>query len=106
MRSRQFFRTLVWAFASVSLATSASADDLLFRYDGDAMPAAAGWESGNVRVERTGVVTLITGSSAHGQGHETTWAQIVADALGVRPEDVTVRHGDTGGENKGTDRRN
>jgi carbon-monoxide dehydrogenase large subunit len=54
-----------------------------------------------VRVERTGAVTLITGSSAHGQGHETTWAQIVADALGVRPEEVTVRHGDTGGAPQG-----
>lgn len=64
-------------------------------------PAAAGWESGNVRVERTGAVTLVTGSSAHGQGHETTWAQIVADALGVRPEEVTVRHGDTGGAPQG-----
>ena len=64
-------------------------------------PAAAGWESGNVRVERTGAVTLVTGSSAHGQGHETTWAQIVADALGVRPEDVVVRHGDTGGAPQG-----
>jgi carbon-monoxide dehydrogenase large subunit len=64
-------------------------------------PAAAGWESGSVRVERTGTVTLVTGSSAHGQGHETTWAQIVADALGVEPEDVTVRHGDTGGAPQG-----
>lgn len=64
-------------------------------------PAAAGWESGSVRVERTGAVTLVTGSSAHGQGHETTWAQIVADALGVSPEDVVVRHGDTGGAPQG-----
>jgi aerobic carbon-monoxide dehydrogenase large subunit len=64
-------------------------------------PAAVGWESGSVRVERTGAVTLVTGSSAHGQGHETTWAQIVADALGVRPEDVVVRHGDTGSAPQG-----
>jgi aerobic carbon-monoxide dehydrogenase large subunit len=64
-------------------------------------PAAVGWESGSVRVERTGAVTVVTGSSAHGQGHETTWAQIVADALGVRPEDVVVRHGDTGGTPQG-----
>jgi carbon-monoxide dehydrogenase large subunit len=64
-------------------------------------PSSMGWESGSVRVERTGAVTLVTGSSAHGQGHETTWAQIVADALGVRPEDVTVRHGDTGGAPQG-----
>src|SRR2546425_1649305 len=45
-----------------------------------------GWESGVVRVERTGKVTAITGSSPHGQGHETTFAQIVADHLGVAYE--------------------
>src|SRR6185295_3609708 len=39
--------------------------------------------------------TAITGSSAHGQGHETTFAQVVADALSMTPEDVTVVHGDT-----------
>jgi carbon-monoxide dehydrogenase large subunit len=54
-----------------------------------------GWESGLVRVERSGKVTAITGSSPHGQGHETTFAQIIADHLGVACEDVIVRHGDT-----------
>ncbi len=54
-----------------------------------------GWESGVVRVERSGKVTAITGSSPHGQGHETTFAQIIADSLGVLYEDVIVRHGDT-----------
>jgi aerobic carbon-monoxide dehydrogenase large subunit len=58
-------------------------------------PAALGWESGSLKVERSGRVTAITGSSAHGQGHETTFAQIVADHLGVTPEDVAVIHGDT-----------
>ncbi len=58
-------------------------------------PCALGWESGSVKVERTGKVTAITGSSAHGQGHETTFAQIVADHLGVTPDDVQVVHGDT-----------
>jgi carbon-monoxide dehydrogenase large subunit len=58
-------------------------------------PCALGWESGSVKVERSGRVTAITGSSAHGQGHETTFAQVVADALGVTPGDVTVVHGDT-----------
>jgi carbon-monoxide dehydrogenase large subunit len=58
-------------------------------------PCALGWESGSVKVERSGRVTAITGASAHGQGHETTYAQVVADALGVTPEDVTVVHGDT-----------
>ncbi|MBI2526361.1 MAG: xanthine dehydrogenase family protein molybdopterin-binding subunit [Candidatus Rokubacteria bacterium] len=64
-------------------------------------PSALGWESGSVRVERSGAVTVVTGSSAHGQGHETTWAQIVADALGVTPEEVVVRHGDTAGAPQG-----
>jgi carbon-monoxide dehydrogenase large subunit len=64
-------------------------------------PAALGWESGSVRVERTGAVTVVTGSSAHGQGHETTWSQIVADVLGVEPGDVVVRHGDTRGAPQG-----
>ncbi|MBI4637066.1 MAG: xanthine dehydrogenase family protein molybdopterin-binding subunit [Candidatus Rokubacteria bacterium] len=64
-------------------------------------PAALGWESGSVRVERTGAVTVVTGSSPHGQGHETTWAQIVADALGVAPSAVRVQHGDTRGVPQG-----
>lgn len=54
------------------------------------------WESAKVRVHPTGSVTLFTGSSAHGQGHETTFAQIVADRLGVDMEQVDVVHGDTG----------
>jgi aerobic carbon-monoxide dehydrogenase large subunit len=58
-------------------------------------PCALGWESGSIKVERSGRVTAITGSSAHGQGHETTFAQIVADHLGVTPDDVAVVHGDT-----------
>jgi aerobic carbon-monoxide dehydrogenase large subunit len=58
-------------------------------------PCALGWESGSIKVERSGRVTAITGASAHGQGHETTFAQIVADALGVVPDDVSVVHGDT-----------
>jgi carbon-monoxide dehydrogenase large subunit len=58
-------------------------------------PCALGWESGSLKVERSGRVTAITGSSAHGQGHETTFAQIVADHLGVTPDDVVVVHGDT-----------
>jgi carbon-monoxide dehydrogenase large subunit len=58
-------------------------------------PAALGWESGSLKVERSGRVTAITGSSAHGQGHETTFAQVIADRLGVEPDDVVVVHGDT-----------
>jgi carbon-monoxide dehydrogenase large subunit len=65
-------------------------------------PAALGWESGVVRMERTGAVTAITGSSPHGQGHETTFAQVVAEHLGVEPDAVTVRHGDTAGAPQGS----
>ena len=57
---------------------------------------AGGWESAMVRVHNTGAVTVYTGSSGHGQGHETAFAQIVADRLGVDPAVVEVVHGDTG----------
>ena len=56
---------------------------------------AGGWESGTVRIEPTAKVTVLTGSSPHGQGEETTFAQIVADQLGISPADITVLHGDT-----------
>ena len=56
---------------------------------------AGGWESASVRMLPTGKVEVVTGSSAHGQGHETAWSQIVADRLGVAFEDVEVLHGDT-----------
>ena len=60
-----------------------------------AMPAG-GWESATVRIEPTGKVTVLTGASPHGQGQETSFAQIAADELGVKIEDITVIHGDTG----------
>lgn len=60
-----------------------------------AMPAG-GWESATVRIEPTGKVTVLTGASPHGQGQETSFAQIAADELGVNLNDVTVIHGDTG----------
>src|SRR6185503_16496409 len=59
-----------------------------------AMPAG-GWESATVRIEPTGKVTVMTGASPHGQGQETSFAQIVADEFGIALEDVTVIHGDT-----------
>jgi carbon-monoxide dehydrogenase large subunit len=59
-----------------------------------AMPAG-GWESATVRIEPTGKVTVMTGASPHGQGQETSFAQITADELGVDLNDVTVIHGDT-----------
>lgn len=54
------------------------------------------WESGEIRVNPTGSVTVLTGTHSHGQGHETTFAQLVASKFGISVEDVEVVHGDTG----------
>src|SRR4249920_126836 len=62
-----------------------------------------GWETASVRMLPTGKVEVVTGSSAHGQGHETAWSQIAADKLGVPFEDVRVLHGDTQVSHKGMD---
>ncbi|MFN2490022.1 MAG: xanthine dehydrogenase family protein molybdopterin-binding subunit [Actinomycetota bacterium] len=56
---------------------------------------AGGWDAATIRCHPTGKVTVITGTSPHGQGHVTSWSQIAADALGVPFEDVEVLHGDT-----------
>ena len=62
-----------------------------------ALGARAGlFEAGEVRVHPTGKVTVFTGSHSHGQGHETTFAQVVADRLGIAIDDVDIVHGDTG----------
>src|SRR5439155_6361601 len=62
-----------------------------------ALGARAGlFEAGEVRVHPTGSVTVFTGSHSHGQGHETTFAQVVAGRLGIPIENVDVVHGDTG----------
>jgi aerobic carbon-monoxide dehydrogenase large subunit len=62
-----------------------------------ALGARAGlFEAGEVRVNPTGSVTVFTGSHSHGQGHETTFAQIVAGRLGIDIANVEVVHGDTG----------
>lgn len=53
------------------------------------------FEVGQVRVQPTGKVSVYTGSHSHGQGHETTFAQVVADKLGIAMEDVEIVHGDT-----------
>jgi aerobic carbon-monoxide dehydrogenase large subunit len=53
------------------------------------------WEYGKVEVEPTGKVTVLSGASPHGQGQQTSFAQIVADQLGVEMDDITVIHGDT-----------
>jgi aerobic carbon-monoxide dehydrogenase large subunit len=64
---------------------------------------AGGWEHASIRMLPTGKVEVVTGSSAHGQGHETAWSQIVADQLGVPFEDIRVLHGDTQVSPKGMD---
>jgi carbon-monoxide dehydrogenase large subunit len=64
---------------------------------------AGGWEHASVRMLPTGKVEVVTGSSAHGQGHETAWSQIVADKLGIPFEDIRVLHGDTQVSPKGMD---
>jgi carbon-monoxide dehydrogenase large subunit len=62
-----------------------------------ALGARAGlFEAGEVRVHPTGKVTVFTGSHSHGQGHETTFSQVVADKLGIPVEDIDIVHGDTG----------
>jgi carbon-monoxide dehydrogenase large subunit len=62
-----------------------------------ALGARAGlFEAGEVRVHPTGTVTVFTGSHSHGQGHETTFAQLVAGRLGIPVDNVEIVHGDTG----------
>jgi carbon-monoxide dehydrogenase large subunit len=57
--------------------------------------SAGGWETATVRVLPTCKVQVVTGSSPHGQGHETSWSMIVAEKLGISPDDVDVLHSDT-----------
>ena len=64
---------------------------------------AGGWEHASIRMLATGKVEVVTGTSAHGQGHETAFSQIVADRLGVAFEDVEIIHGDTQSSAKGLD---
>ena len=64
---------------------------------------AGGWEHASVRMLPTGKVEVLTGASAHGQGHETAFSQIVADRLGIPYEDIEVLHGDTAIAHKGLD---
>ncbi|HEV2094829.1 MAG TPA: xanthine dehydrogenase family protein molybdopterin-binding subunit [Rubrobacter sp.] len=56
---------------------------------------SGGWEAASVRMFASGKVEVVTGTSPHGQGHETSWSQIAADAFGVGFDDVEVLHGDT-----------
>jgi len=57
--------------------------------------SAGGWETATVRVLPTAKVQVVTGTSPHGQGHETSWSMVVADRLGIDPGDVEVLHSDT-----------
>ena len=67
-----------------------------------AMPTVGLWEYGSVSVERDGKVRATTGASSHGQGHETTFSQLLADEFGVPIDDITIVHGDTGQVRAGT----
>ncbi|MFD6856426.1 xanthine dehydrogenase family protein molybdopterin-binding subunit [Rhodococcus sp. NPDC060090] len=64
---------------------------------------AGGWEHAAVRMLPTGKVEVVTGSSSHGQGHETAWSQIVADQLGIPFDDIEILHGDTQSSPRGLD---
>jgi carbon-monoxide dehydrogenase large subunit len=64
---------------------------------------AGGWENAAIRMLPTGKVEVVTGSTPHGQGHETAWSQLVADSLGVPFEDIEVLHGDTAIATRGMD---
>ena len=57
--------------------------------------SAGGWEAATVRVLPTNKIQVVTGTAPHGQGHETAWSMIVADKMGVSPDDVDVLHSDT-----------
>ena len=65
--------------------------------------AVGGWDSATIRFQPLGSVQAVTGTSPHGQSHETTFAQIVADQLGVGVDDVEVIHGDTASSQLGMD---
>jgi carbon-monoxide dehydrogenase large subunit len=57
--------------------------------------SAGGWEAATIRCLPTGTVQVLSGSTPHGQGHDTTWSQIVSDLLGYAIEEIEVLHGDT-----------
>jgi aerobic carbon-monoxide dehydrogenase large subunit len=73
------------------------------RWLGEKGYAGGGWEAASVRLLPTGKVEVSVGTSPHGQGHETTFGQIVADTLGVPFDDVQILHGDTASAPTGLD---
>ena len=64
---------------------------------------AGGWDAAEIECRPDGKIVVRTGTSPHGQGHDTSWSQIVADGLGVTPDDVEVLHGDTSVSRLGMD---
>ncbi len=64
---------------------------------------AGGWDAAEIECRPFGKVVVRTGTSPHGQGHDTSWSQIVADGLGITPDDVEVLHGDTSVSRLGMD---
>jgi carbon-monoxide dehydrogenase large subunit len=64
---------------------------------------AGGWDSATIRFQPLGSVQVVTGTSPHGQSHETAWSQIVADQLGLDPAEIEVVHGDTAVSQLGMD---
>ncbi len=95
-RARPRRRRRAGSAASATRATSRRAGIAPSNIAG-ALGARAGlFEAGEVRVHPTGTVTVFTGSHSHGQGHETTFAQVVAARLGIPVDNVEIVHGDTG----------
>ena len=96
LRSRQKETSVEGKLLGIGLSSYIEACGLAPSAVVGSLGAQAGqWESGEVRMHPSGSITAYTGSSDHGQGHETTFAQIVADRLGVAVEAVEVIHGDT-----------
>jgi aerobic carbon-monoxide dehydrogenase large subunit len=73
------------------------------RWLGEQGYVAGGWDHASIRMLPTGKVEVVTGTSPHGQGHDTAWSQIVADRLGVPFDDIDVLHGDTQVATRGLD---
>ena len=94
-RARRTPRPRASCAASASPATSRPAASRPRPWSARSAPASGLWESAKVRFSHTGKVQVFTGTHSHGQGHETTFAQLVAEKLGVPYEDVEVIHGDT-----------
>lgn len=96
-RAKQAAARATGKFLGIGLSSYIEACGLAPSHIVGSLGAQAGlYESGVVRIHPTGKVTVLTGSHSHGQGHETTFAQIVASELGCSIDDVEIVHGDTG----------